>query len=491
MPFWRLKSIFRSLRFRLTAWNTTVVVLIVVGTLLGVREALRFTLYHEIDQVLREDALEIDYAVKQMYPDMQAISAELKRKTEGHVQRGMFVELRDDADREIWPSQLNVSQPDFQSNIRNNTVIIAGQRYRLVKRIIDLPKPDQPSFTLWVGSSMAGPDEDIAKVTRVITVVGVLIMFIAPLGGFWLAGRATHPIAQIIHTAERLRPRRMEERLPSRGTGDELDQLSTTINRFLDLIADYLDRNREFVANAAHELRSPLAAIQSSVEVTLNSDRTIGAYKELLAEIVDECSSLGALVNQLLLLAESDAGGVPIDAKRVALDALTQHSVDMFRGAAEERGVELRFGHTDRLTVLGDGRRLQQVVNNLIDNAVKFTPADGNVTVDLIYDRETHEAVFRVSDSGVGISPLDLPHVFERFYRGDKSRQREHQAGGTGLGLSICHSIVQAHGGRIEIESIPTHGPTLGGTTVTVRLPVAASDSVPNAKSFSAAAPSV
>src|SRR5262249_5153685 len=150
--------------------------------------------------------------------------------------------------------------------------------------------------------------EDIAKVTQVMTIVALLIMLIAPLGGFWLSGRATHPLAQIIHTADRLRPRRMEERLPIRGTGDELDQLSATINRFLDLIAESLDRNREFVANAAHELRSPLAAIQSSVEVALNSDRTIDEYKDLLSDIVDECSSLGKLVNQLLLLAESDAG---------------------------------------------------------------------------------------------------------------------------------------------------------------------------------------
>lgn len=472
MRFRRLRDVFRSLRFRLTLWNTAVVLLTVVCTLLGVREALRFALRHEIDQLLREDALEVELAVEQMYhsiDSIEAISAEMERKVDAHVQRGMFVELLDENDHVLWSSENTPSEQVFKSDLRDGTMTIDGERYRVVQSQIE--RPGLPAFTVRVGSSMASADEDIAKVTQVMTAVALLIMLIAPLGGFWLSGRATHPLAQIIHTADRLRPRRMEERLPIRGTGDELDQLSATINRFLDLLADYLDRNREFVANAAHELRSPLAAIQSSVEVTLNSDRSIEEYKDLLSDIVDECSTLGALVNQLLLLAESDAGSMQIDAKAVALDRLTKHSVDMFRGAAEERGVDLRFGQFHPLLVRGDGQRLQQVVNNLIDNAVKFTPSGGTVTVDLQYDRETQRAILSVHDTGQGISPLDLPHVFERFYRGDKSRHRENQPGGTGLGLSICQSIVQAHGGKIEIQSAPG-----AGTTATVRLPSAPQD---------------
>jgi heavy metal sensor kinase len=467
MRFRRLRDVFRSLRFRLTVWNTAVVLLTVIGTLMGVREALRFAMRHEVDQVLREDAQVIKLAVEQMYPSIDDISAEMKRQAAGHVARGMFVELLDDDDDVVWSSENTPSEQRFKSDLRDGTMTIAGQRYRVVQLHLQEPA----SFTVRVGSSMASVDEDIAKVTQIMTIVGLLIMLIAPLGGFWLSGRATHPLAQIIHTADRLRPRRMEERLPIRGTGDELDQLSTTINRFLDLIADYLDRNREFVANAAHELRSPLAAIQSSVEVALNSDRSIDEYKDLLSDIVDECSSLGSLVNQLLLLAESDAGSMQIDSKSVALDGLTRHSVDMFRGAAEERGVELRFGRLDALPVRGDAQRLQQVVNNLIDNAVKFTPADGTVTVDLVHDRARQKAIVSVRDTGMGISPLDLPHVFERFYRGDKSRQRESEIGGTGLGLSICQSIVHAHGGKIEIQSAPGQG-----ATAIVTLPAAPQD---------------
>jgi heavy metal sensor kinase len=311
-----------------------------------------------------------------------------------------------------------------------------------------------------VGTTLAHVDEDVSRLTDLMTVAGAAILLLAPLGGFWLAGRATHPLARIIHTASRLRPSHMEERLPIRGVGDQLDQLSLTINSFLDQIADYLARNREFVANAAHELRSPLAAIQSSVEVALNARRSTEEYQDLLGEIVDECSRLGVLVNQLLLLAENDAGRLKADREPVRLDQIVSTSLDMFRGAAEERGLELSAGSLQPTMVWGDAGRLRQVVNNLIDNSLKFTPAGGRIRVALLASADAEHVVLRVSDSGAGIAAEDLPHVFDRFYRGDKSRHRDDRTAGNGLGLSICQSIVAAHEGEIRVESAVGQGST-------------------------------
>ena len=220
-----------------------------------------------------------------------------------------------------------------------------------------------------------------------------MILFLAPLGGFWLSGRATHPLARIITTADRLRPSHMEERLPIRGTGDELDKLSLTINRFLDLIADYLERNREFVANAAHELRSPLAAIQSSVDVTLNSERSVAEYQDLLVEIAGECGQLGVLVKQFLLLAETDTARFEIERRPVDFQRLVDRSVEMFRGAAEERGIQLGAHCRHDTAVQGDGDRLRQVINNLIDNSLKFTPRGGRVHVELLPDVDRRQVI--------------------------------------------------------------------------------------------------
>jgi heavy metal sensor kinase len=294
--------------------------------------------------------------------------------------------------------------------------------------------------------------------------VGLVIAIIAPLGGYWLAGRATQPLAEIIQTAARLRPSDMRKRLRVRGTGDELDQLSLTINRLSDRIGNYLDRHREFIANAAHELRSPLAAIQSSVEVALGSDRSPTEYKELLDSIMTECQQLAKLVNQLLQLAENDAGQLELPNEPVRLDEALERSMDMFRAVAEDRGIRLRTAELDPAPVPGDLTRLRQVVNNLVDNAIKYTPAGGEVTVSLRRIPERMLVELCVADTGPGIAPEDLPHVFERFYRASRARTRREQ--GTGLGLSICQSIVQAHGGQIRVART---GPD--GTTFVVLLP--------------------
>ena len=324
-----------------------------------------------------------------------------------------------------------------------------------------------PAYTVRVGASLAMVDNDVSTLTRLMMAAGIVILFVAPVSGYWLAGRATRPLGRIITTAARLRPSHMEERLPIRGTLDELDQLSLTINHFLDLLGDYLERNREFVANAAHELRSPLAAVQSSVEVTLNTDRSVAEYQDLLGEIADQCGQLRVLVNQLLLLAESDASRFPPETRPLRLNQVLEKSLDMFRGAAEERGIELTADMRGEINIEGDSDRLRQVVNNLIDNSLKFTPRGGQVVVTLSQDPVHSHAVIKVADTGMGISPADLPHVFERFYRGDKSRQRENLTYGNGLGLSICRAIVTAHGGTIRADSSPGRG-----TTFTVLLPL-------------------
>ncbi|HEV3003924.1 MAG TPA: ATP-binding protein [Pirellulales bacterium] len=473
MRFERLSGVFRSLRFRLTAWNTAVVLLTVGAALVGIREGLRHTLLYETDQRLEEDAEEIARSIAASYPNLEPAFAGIDRKAEAHLHQKLFVQLMGPDGAVVRSTASTPAEAHASSRNVPTVASSSGGRYRKTEHTIDAR--GIPPYTVRVGVSLENVEEDVGNLTRLIMIAVPAVLLLAPWGGFWLAGRATHPLVKIIHTTARLRPSHMDERLPIRGTGDQLDQLSRTINHFLDQIADYLARNREFVANAAHELRSPLAAIQSSVEVALNADRTTGEYKDLLYEIVDECSRLGVLVNQLLLLAEGDAGELRIDRDAVRLDHLVATSLDMFRGAAEERGVELASRCSGPAVVAGDAGRLRQVVNNLIDNSLKFTPSGGRVLVELERDpargaagQDGERVVLRVRDTGSGISADELPHIFDRFYRGDKSRQRDDRTCGNGLGLSICHSIVAAHGGEIEVESVVGKG-----TQFTAYLPAA------------------
>jgi heavy metal sensor kinase len=404
----------------------------------------------------------------------------MDRKARGHVDRGLFVQLVDSHGQIVTSSGRMPDLSRVAAPVSQQPELVTVGGYRLVQRVIN--KPGVPAYTVRVGESLAVVENEIATLTRLMTAAGIVILFVAPVSGYLLAGRATRPLARIITTAARLRPQRLEERLPNRHTGDELDQLSLTINRFLDRLHDYLERNREFVANAAHELRSPLAALQSSVEVALNADRSAGEYQDMLAEIADECGQLRVLVNQLLLLAEADASVQPSQQRLVPFDKLVERSIEMFRGAAEERGVHLLADLCAQCGVPGNGDRLRQVVNNLIDNSLKFTPRGGQVWLTLRHNPAAGQLVMKVADTGPGISPVDLPHVFDRFYRGDKSRQREQSTHGNGLGLSICRSIVTAHHGTIEVESAPERG-----ATFIVRLPLAGAGEMDRADALGAA----
>lgn len=468
MPSARLhpnrREMFGSLRFRLTLWNTAVVLLVVLFTLWGVREGLRFILWHEADEQLVEDARKAKVTYEELYPDIGRIQAEFDREARTHTHRGLHMRIFDAQKAVLWTSDNAPSAPFPVELMRHGLRPVTAGHYRLVH--IEPKKPGVPPVTIRVGTSFEPLEDDIALITKLLVAVGAIALFVSPLGGFWLAGRATRPIAQIIDTTRRLHPSGLHERLPLRGTRDELDRLSATINGFLDRIAAYLQQNRDFTASAAHELRSPLAAIQNSLEVALNSDRSVEEYKELLAELLDECEGLRVLVNQLLLLAESDSGMLQPGTEVVPLDQIVQRAHDMFLGVAESADVDLRLARLEAARVSGDAGRLRQVVNNLLDNAIKYTKPGGLVSVSLTSHPEDGSAWLVVRDTGMGISAHDMPHIFERFFRGDRSRQRDRQSRGLGLGLPICKSIITAHSGHIAVESVPDRG-----TTITVIMP--------------------
>jgi heavy metal sensor kinase len=469
MLFGRLKGLFSTLRFRLLAWVTVVVLVMVVVTMVTVREVVHRTLLLRFSEELAVEATRVADAVKE-YPDRNRLVTQLQDQVQAlsgrEYFREWFVELFAPDGTHYWATANvppNLAKPAF-ANLPTDQVEVKG--YRIVER--RLVTPDGRDLFLRCGCSLRPIEEDLELVDSIMFWSGMVTLLLAPLGGYALAGRATRPIAKIIATAASLQPSQLDERLPIRGTGDELDQLSQTINGMLDRIATYIERNREFVANAAHELRSPLAAIRSTVEVALNRSRTPDEYSVLLTDVMEECSRLAGLVNRLLLLAEGDAGRLAGRDQSVRLDKVVREAVDMFEGVAEARAVTLQTSELPAVVVPGDEFHLRQVVRNLIDNAIKFTPAQGQVHVALGVQPERRRAWLAVRDNGIGIGAEDLPRIFERFYRADKARTRESQSGGHGLGLSICQSIVTALQGEITVQSQPVRG-----STFTVWLPLA------------------
>ncbi|MGC4002728.1 MAG: HAMP domain-containing sensor histidine kinase [Pirellulales bacterium] len=413
--------------------------------------------------------------VEREYPNTERLVAEFDRKASAHNRHGMFIHLAD-ANGKLFLSNSHAPLTGMKF------ILISDDRDVLVHTRPNVPFGEgtddvrtaitavdfKDGTRLWlrIGTSLRMINETVSSLTRSMLVVGGIMLLFGPIIGYLMARRATQPIADINRVVPRLEPRKLKDRLPLRGTGDELDVLSAQINDLLDRIAAYVERNQVFTANAAHELRSPLAAIQSSVEVALNEERNVEEYQELLETVVNECMQLRTLVNQLLQLAENDGEAAKINYVAVPISQIIQRSVAMFRDTAEDRGIQLLTPRLDDCYVRGDPKRLRQVVNNLLDNGIKFNRPGGNVSVVVLAQPADGTVLIRFTDTGAGIPEDDIPYLFDRFYRGDKAHSRE-MPQGTGLGLSICMSVIQAHQGQIQVRSALDTG-----TTFEVILPV-------------------
>lgn len=465
----RLDRALGTLRFRLTFWNTIGLLVLSTLTLVGLRQGLYFTLSRELNRLTIDDGADVALVVERLWPDQTAIFQALERKAQNHSDRDWFGQVLN-ADGRILAQSPSSPLLGWPGNENGTPQDLDG--FRALQRHVKLP--DQ-ILTIRVGSSLRFITDDVNTLTRILILASIAILLISPAVGYWLAGRATRPLQTIIDTTQRLNPQSLTERLPIRGTGDELDRVSTTINGFLDRLADHLTRQREFVANAAHELRSPLTALRTSVEVALQRERSAHEYQELLADLAEETEGLSTLINQLLLLAEGDTNRLRPGAAVTSFDELTRRAVDMFQGVAEQRGVSLTITASIPAGVRGDAAHLRQVIQNLLDNAVKFTPPGGRIEVELS-DQPPNCVRFRVRDTGIGIAASDLPHIFDRFFQVDRARARDGEPRGSGLGLSICRSVVAAYGGKVDVQS------ELGrGTNVIVDLPRADTpDSLPS-----------
>jgi heavy metal sensor kinase len=289
---------------------------------------------------------------------------------------------------------------------------------------------------------------------------GLGVVLLAVLGGGMLVRRGLRPLEEMASVAEGITARRLDQRLALRAPPREVERLAGTFNAMLDRLHAAFEAQRRFVADASHELRTPLTTIRGRSEVLLLSPTLDAETREGLVMIRDEAGRMGRLVANLLLLARGDEGRT-IDQRPVELDVLLLEVARQARALAQ--GVSVTISHEDQALVRGDADLLKQLLLNLVDNALTYTPPGGQVALALsVADGQARLAV---RDTGPGIPPAEVARIFERFYRLDRARSR--RSGGAGLGLAIARWIAEAHGGHIEVES------TVGqGSTFTVVLPL-------------------
>jgi two-component system heavy metal sensor histidine kinase CusS len=290
------------------------------------------------------------------------------------------------------------------------------------------------------------------------------------LGG-WLVRGSLRPIASITRAAQHISGTHLEERIPTTGSGDELDQLANTLNDMMQRIRRSVERMQRFSANAAHELRTPLNALRSRLEVTLEQPRSADEYRKILGETAEEVASFSDSVHAMLRLAQSEAGLAPEHRVPVRIAPLLEEVVDFFGPLAEEQGLALERGPFEDATVSGEPAWLRQAIANLVDNAIRYTPEGGRIELSAARDPDGRTVSIAVADTGPGIDAAELERIFEPFHR----VRGEAAAGpGAGIGLALVREIARAHGGDVSVESAPGRG-----SRFSVRLPVAATAGAP------------
>lgn len=346
---------------------------------------------------------------------------------------------------------------------QGDVLTTTGQTVRLYSRA--LTTDDGSIFgVIQVGTPLTQIQTALSDVIFQLLLIAPVMLILAMLGSYWLASLAFTPIHRVINIAQEIKAGDLHRRVPIPRAYDEVRHLALTLNDMIDHLEQTFIRQRRFVADASHELRTPVAVIRSKTNMALFHMTSPDNYLNLFRTIYDEAERLGRLVNDLLSLNRADEGQIHLEREQIRLDTLVQAVASTVETLAEEHQITLHIPATSAITIQGDETRLMQMVMNLLENAIQYTNPGGSVSISIT--TKEAQALLIVQDTGIGIAPEHIPHLFDRFYRIDPARTRD-RGGNSGLGLAIVDWIVKAHNGTIYVESQPGQG-----STFTISLPL-------------------
>jgi len=454
------------LRTRLTLWYVTLFALVVGVWSLVIVLLVRADLYFGIDHVLASRAAEVAAAYRSErdadFHDVTAstlagtppveLAAQLLSPT------GAIVDSSGDSigRRNLVGGSL-IRRARASDAAITRTVRVGDESFRVI--VARLPRSDR---LVLVGMSTETADLEIRRLSIAMLLIGPLVLVFAGTGGWLLVHRALQPVAEMASTAASIGVDRLSERVPTPQSGDELSDLAATLNGMLSRLEAGVQQKRRLIADASHELQTPLAVMRTELDVTLASCELGPDAVRVLESTREEADRMGRIVRNLLTLARFDEGSLRLLCSPVDLRAIAAQATESLASLAAERGVRVGVSG-DAAPLVADADCLRTVVVNLLENAIKYSGKDSSVSLGTSGDADY--ARLNVSDTGPGIPPDALEYIFDRFYRGDGSRTRS-GGGGSGLGLAITKEIVEAHGGTVEVTSAEGQG-----TTFTVTLP--------------------
>jgi heavy metal sensor kinase len=451
----------RSLAFRLTAWYTLLLgatfILVATVTFFGLQHYLR----SNARDSLRRRATEVEQILARAPTDAadDAIAQEIELHLAPEA-NNRFIRVTRSPGKLVFlsgpPSDGSFNRFDFAARLPSGNTKTAAEFPTAIlpeqHLIVGATSTDTVSghYVLEIGLSMLSIEMALARLRDLLAVLLPTLIGCAAVGGYLLVKWALRPVDRLSQTAEQMSLQNLSLRLPVVATGDALERLSISLNNMLGRLRDSVQSSRRFLADASHELRTPLTVIKGELQELSNEGGLTGdALRERVGSVLEEVARLEHLVSGLLALSRLDAGETQRECAELDLAELVRSTAEQMRLMAEDRGIGIELSGLQRAVIRGDRSRIKQIIVNLLDNAIRFTPARGSVILRTSEDEAY--ALLEVIDTGIGIPKASLPLVFDRFYRADEARSRDD--GGAGLGLSIVKSICSMHGADIEVSS--------------------------------------
>jgi len=462
-----LKKILRlpgTLAFRLTLWYGGIFTISALLAFSALYLVISSVIQERRDEDLLEDVEEFSTLLDTQ--GLDAVKAEMAWEATSDGAENIFLRLLSTEGRELestdmslWrnigPSTHALEKLKKGANHVLETLTLPEHEHR-VRMVYGIIGPDT---ILQIGEPLEEDEEFLAIFREVFLPIMAIMTIAAALMGWFMARRAMAGVEEVTQTAVEISKGAFDRRVPLKVRGDEIERLATTFNYMLDRISVLITEMREMTDNIAHDLRSPVARMRAASEMALTAS-SVDEHKTIAAGIIEECDRLLGMINTMLDIAEAESGAGDLVLEEVDMASMIRQACELFQPIAENNSVTMTTQLPGGCVFHGEPRKLQRMVANLLDNALKYTPPGGTVTVSV--NADDGQIAISVTDTGVGISEKDLPHIFKRFYTCNKS----HPQHGTGLGLSLVKAIAHSHSGHVHATSRPGKG-----STFTVTLP--------------------
>ena len=448
----------KTLSFRLTLWYASAFLVCLVVAFMGLYLSMNSILNSRMDEDLREDITEFHELF--MEEGLEKVIREIEREFNSSDEGEIFLRVYDDQGIIIMGSDMSAWEGLDSAGIFSPSTALT-QSEPLLETIV-LPDKDYPvrtisglignGITLQIGETLEKNEEIMNVLLMVFAGMLLLGIPVASGIGWMIARKAVSGIEKVSRAAKAIEQGHLDHRVSVGAQGDEIQTLADTFNAMATRIKHVINEMREMTDNIAHDLRSPLARIRAMSETVLTEKNFKADCIKMATDTLKECDRLMHLINTTLDIAEFDAGVTNVNKEPIRFDVLIADLVELFEPLAEAKHVKLKVTLAQNCLMVGDKHNLQRMIANLLDNAIKYTPKEGQVSVTL--ESTSHEFRLTVADTGLGIPLSDQHRVFDRFFRCDHSRSQE----GCGLGLSLARSVARAHGGDIILRSEAAQG---------------------------------